>query len=237
MSLGRLPVAPDSIRVQLKYVEEVSVNTTVTDYGTYVFRLNDLYDPNYTSTGHQPTGFDQWMSIYNRFRVDKVRVRVTASPTSTYVSDKWTMTLSPQSSTTSTTSIQSTAEDPRSKTVLVSAYQHGTIENVFDLRRLFGVSKELYGSSNYTGTGTSSPNSIYYLHIFVSGWNITPTSGYCVLLVELEFDCLIYERLNVAPSLSSFSNVKTSTLHPATCRCVDCTKRKLDEFERSAQSK
>jgi hypothetical protein len=34
-----------------------------------VFRVNGLYDPDQTGTGAQPVYFDQWMALYNRYRV------------------------------------------------------------------------------------------------------------------------------------------------------------------------
>jgi hypothetical protein len=36
-----------------------------------VFRLNSLYDPDYTSTGKQPYYYDSLAGIYDRYRVFK----------------------------------------------------------------------------------------------------------------------------------------------------------------------
>lgn len=44
---------------------------------TYMFRASDLYDPNVTSTGHQPIGFDQIMQFFDHFTVIGSRIRVT----------------------------------------------------------------------------------------------------------------------------------------------------------------
>lgn len=45
--------------------------------GTEVaFRLNSLYDPDFTGTGHQPLGFDQLTPIYKVYRVYKVECQV-----------------------------------------------------------------------------------------------------------------------------------------------------------------
>lgn len=61
---------PKTRRAILRYTEHVtSITSTVGALGSYVFRANGCYDPNYTSTGHQPMGFDQWAALYNHYVV------------------------------------------------------------------------------------------------------------------------------------------------------------------------
>lgn len=55
-------------RAQLVYTEVPNINLSVGS-GSYVFRANDLFDPNFTGTGGQPMYFDQMMEIYNHFTV------------------------------------------------------------------------------------------------------------------------------------------------------------------------
>ena len=55
--------------VKMRYVEEFELNPGLGSVASYVFRANGLYDPNYTGAGHQPYGFDQWMTYYNQFTV------------------------------------------------------------------------------------------------------------------------------------------------------------------------
>ena len=114
-SLGPEAVAPDSVRVHLRYNTRSSFGWTTTGFGAYVFNLSSLYDPDYTSTGHQPTGFDQWMLIYNRYRVYNVKVHAIFSVHSSETTQVGEVTMVPQTSTTTTySSIAEYIEDPLS---------------------------------------------------------------------------------------------------------------------------
>lgn len=67
--VGYLPFAP-VMRVRLPYVETLSLTApALGTSGVYYFNLNSLYDPNLTSTGHQPMQFDQLAGIYKSYIV------------------------------------------------------------------------------------------------------------------------------------------------------------------------
>lgn len=67
---------PANRRVKLHYSETGSFACTAGAVGSYLFSLNDCYDPNYSGTGHQPLGFDQWSVFYRSYIVEKAKVRV-----------------------------------------------------------------------------------------------------------------------------------------------------------------
>ncbi len=56
----------------------LAAHASLTSYtgSEYVFRLNSLYDPDLTGTGHQPYGFDQFAALYSRYKVDRVHIDV-----------------------------------------------------------------------------------------------------------------------------------------------------------------
>jgi hypothetical protein len=62
----------------LNYSEQFGMAYTgLGNMASYQFRVNSIFDPNYTGTGHQPLGHDQWATFYNRYRVRKMTYRIT----------------------------------------------------------------------------------------------------------------------------------------------------------------
>lgn len=79
-SIAMKPFA-DSQRVSLRYVETITLdNSTATSIQQHIFSANSMFDPDVTSTGHQPYGFDQWSTVYNMYRVDSSVIHVEWMP-------------------------------------------------------------------------------------------------------------------------------------------------------------
>jgi len=74
---------PAAKRVQMRYCETINLASTVGAMGTYEWSANDLFDPNITGAGHQPYGFDQWMTFYTKATVMKSSCVVEATTTGT----------------------------------------------------------------------------------------------------------------------------------------------------------
>lgn len=92
--LGNSTGVPQSLFTTHRYVENFSLysdNTTGLTGAEIAFRLNSLYDPNFTTLGtlpsHQPRGFDQMSVLYATYVVYAVTVNVTVIGTGTTVSD------------------------------------------------------------------------------------------------------------------------------------------------------
>jgi len=59
---------PTRKKINLRYCDEILVTGAGT-VGVHTFRLNSMFDPDYTATGHQPMGRDQWAAFYGRYVV------------------------------------------------------------------------------------------------------------------------------------------------------------------------
>lgn len=64
---------PDRCRVILKYTDLYSF-TAAPNPSAQVWKINSLFDPDLTGTGHQPQGFDQWSAFYNTYQVYGAKV-------------------------------------------------------------------------------------------------------------------------------------------------------------------
>lgn len=74
---GLSPITPRFV-TKLKYCDESSGNITSSTGVPHqqVFRLNSIYDPDLTGTGHQPVGRDQLATLYDKYRVFAVSYSV-----------------------------------------------------------------------------------------------------------------------------------------------------------------
>lgn len=54
---------------RLKYTDSFDIPNQLGVPSPYVFRLNSIFDPNFTGIGHQPMGHDTLQTMYNRYRV------------------------------------------------------------------------------------------------------------------------------------------------------------------------
>ena len=79
---GETSVMPERQTATLTYdtLRSFSAGETSLGVEAYAFRANGLYDPDVTGTGHQPYGFDQYMVLYQRYKVLRSRITVSFAP-------------------------------------------------------------------------------------------------------------------------------------------------------------
>ncbi len=79
-SIGGLAIGgfPRQATVKLRYSDSKEYNVPASGTTFNVYRANGAFDPDLTGAGHQPHGFDQWMTAYTHFTVvsSTMQVRV-----------------------------------------------------------------------------------------------------------------------------------------------------------------
>lgn len=76
------PFQRDYELVQLKYRQNISLNPTTDALGaggsnTWAFSFNSMFDPDHTGTGNQPMYYDNYASLYGRYKVSFAKIKVT----------------------------------------------------------------------------------------------------------------------------------------------------------------
>lgn len=66
---------------KLRYTTYDALNPGAGNVTSTLFRLNSCYDPLYSTGGHQPRFFDQFMVLYERYTVIGSKITVTWQPT------------------------------------------------------------------------------------------------------------------------------------------------------------
>lgn len=212
---------PQSMATTLRYCEAVTFNLNNANVSTFTFRANDLYDPSFTGTGHQPRGFDELMNVYNKFTVKASRISVHW----TYSGYLGPVTLDAtkaqsQSIQTHDTSIQACPplvgliqkstetsmgtgtpyqqmEKERVSWVHITPSEGGkTVRASLATSDFFGKDF-LVGADGYTGTDAAGPTNQLYYHI-ACGQNTNEVIGapgemQARALVRIEYDAVFTE--------------------------------------------
>lgn len=172
---------------KLRYASVVSHSNGVADAGMYQFRLNSVYDPDFTGGGVQPPYFDKIAGLYNTYRVlsAKFRVRTMFATGGTQLVTAWT-----SASSTAVNSVSSAMCQTDADTIIVSAYtdaNEGGFKKWISMAKAFGVERaEIETDSDYGALVTANPNKVAYLNLYSGNMTGTATST-CTSLVEISY--------------------------------------------------
>jgi len=176
VSQGLGPIAPRTLCI-FRYTDAITAAGTSTVAQDYQFRLNSLFDFDFTGTGHQPMGFDQMMLFYNHFCVVKAKMTVVFRNTLT---TSMQVGLRQDASSTPITVIDRIIE--LGGCVLEHLEPSGVygsekrLELWLDVRRLQGVSNlAITADPTLRGDAATSPTEVSYFHL--QAWDALANTG------------------------------------------------------------
>lgn len=190
---------PAQRQTKMVYAESLTLNGASGIAETYQWRLNSLFDPDYTSTGHQPLGYDEWAKFFNHYVVKKVSWEIQVVGTtsnvpvllSTLVSDDVT-------APTSASLIAENGGDVR----LANGYvgeQVVVFQGGLDIASYFRRDeKSLTSDSELRATVSSNPSETVFLNFTA----VSPSSGSHTtsVFIRLVFDAVFMEPSDLAAS-------------------------------------
>lgn len=190
-------LAPDLLRVKLRYGDTLAFVTS--GVNGYTFRLNSLFDPDYSTTGHQPLGFDQYAAFYGRYRVNacKIFINAVSNDTTGPVNVYWHVT----NASPSTPTQSALLEQPYVKYCQLSESTGGKtncfIKSYVNINKVMGYKKG-NNDDNTEAVVTADPLNVVYGTI----WVATPGGAAPNLnvTVRLVFYCEFMDRKVLAQS-------------------------------------
>ena len=191
---------PPKLYNTLRYSEQVIVNTSdsLNGCGSYLFQANNLYDPNYTGTGHQPLYYDQLTGIYNHWTVISSKMTIRVQRVSNPVQVQCVLLLDDDATLGTTNNINLLTE--RSGAVFGAADPGNglllTLSKTWSARKWFGANP--LDNDNLQGTVSAGPSEGVYYGFMVQ--DLTGTSQSVACHVTMEFNVIWDELASVASS-------------------------------------
>lgn len=190
-------VIASSLVTRLRYSEVTVSSASI--FNSVTFRLNSLFDPNYTSAGHQPMGFDQLAALYNRYRVDRCTVEVFASSSSATASGE--ITLWPSNDLMTLVSVNDVKEQPMATTIQVPG-GGAVVHRKFTYYPyiIMGVTKANYASDDrHSAQVTANPTEFCGLHCCATLADTSLSTGLQINW-KITYDCTFFDPFNVGGS-------------------------------------
>lgn len=185
----------------LRYNDGQSISGTFTA-GGHVWGLNCLYDPNISSTGTQPIGFDQMMVFFEHYTVTSCRIKATyinmtaGAPAQVFLAVRGDVTL--------ITDFYRTQELGMTKTLTLSPFgvygSTGVIEMMVNIGRFMSV-RDVMEEFELRGSIAANPAEGVYAHTVVANpVGVTTVTVQCN--VTMEFSAVFSEPRDLTRSLA-----------------------------------
>lgn len=182
----------------LPYYSAFQVTSGAGNAGSYVFSANGLYDPDITSTGGQPSGFDQMMVFYQHYTVfrSKMTIAVKNQTSGVFAS----CSLAARADNTVVNSIETIMENGNCVFTKLSTgfLVMKELAMTIDISRFCGCD-DLMDEHDSRGSVSSNPVEQTYFH--VSTWNSETVASVNVWVeARIEYYAVFSEPRVIDPS-------------------------------------
>lgn len=197
---------PDSLVTKLKYSDLITLTSTSNSLARYVFQLNNVYDPDYSSIGHQPMFFDQYTPIYSRYVVLGAKLTASFSPIANTISTAQPSgpliigIIEDYQTTLAATNVSWLMESNNSTTAFLNNAVGGnnvkTISCTYSPQQSLGISPEDDGVASAVNSG---PARQYYANVVMTETGLASPSS-CNVKVDIEFTVRFFNQKDIAQS-------------------------------------
>jgi len=198
---------PETKTVKLKYCDYFTIDPqTGGSLGSYLFRANSIYDPNYTGTGHQPLGYDQWAGLYNHYTVISSKINISIIPnltTSQYLPGNVVGIFLSDDVTFSGTNLTQLMEQGYTNYKYLQMYPGNgvdTLKHSFNAKRFYNVKDVKDNQVTLGALVGSNPSEEAYFVCFVGAADSTTDTASIGCVVTMEYLVTFTEPKEIAQS-------------------------------------
>jgi len=194
ISGGRL--LPEKSKYLFKYAEKVSIDPPTGGLSSsYFISTNSLFDPNRSGVGHQPYGFDEFMTFYDHYTVIGSKITITLLNTGSTSTDTYLVAITERDTTSAVADITHLIEMGNSTYATIAAANGSsgvaTLTHRSNPAKFLGRSAPL-ADPDLKGTVSSSPVEESFFEINVANFSIDdpPTID---VLINVEYIAVLTE--------------------------------------------
>ena len=181
----------------LKYVDSLTINSSVSSTGNTCVACNSIFDPDLTGGGHQPYGHDTYSTIYNHYTVLKSYIKITPS---TVANNHQTYGLGIEDSVIASTPFNTWAERPTYKAL---SQARDSMLGLKPLTMTWDRNKRFPLNDTYRELSApfgSNPSEIEVFNIILQSSGSSTAIGNNTFFVEIWYTCEFYEQANLGTS-------------------------------------
>ncbi len=189
---------PPSLRRKLRYTVNMTLTEAAVGAGAVqTFRLNDLYDPDFTGAGSQPMYFDQLCASggpYTKFRVYGATVKITYINLSANTS---ICGIFPSPNASSPVNLKQAMEKPWGKFAPLAFNSAGGCKHTYSQKyttaQILGLAPTHVKNDEYlAGAYNASPVLMDYVICYLYAAAGSATVASASLIVEIDYDAEFY---------------------------------------------
>lgn len=192
---------PHRKRVKMTYVESAAILCTTGVLQKYQFRANGMHDPNLTSGGHQPYGWDQMKALYGNYRVHGCKATAKFYNRGTHVANLVVGLEVSKSAILPFTDYLGFAEKnkgSRQATLLYNSRERASLAVTARTKDIFQV-KDVEDEPNLQAATTADPTDQWHVAVWAQAQDLASTEG-CWFTIQLDYDVEFFDPFQVDTS-------------------------------------
>jgi len=195
---------PQEKIVDLTYYDSFSnITGSSSALAYWIFRANSIFDPDYTGTGHQPLGRDQWAAIYANYQVLGSSIKCTYSDT-TAGGEVMTCGIALLDNATPWNSSMIYIENGNAVHTRIenASSNNRTLKHSCDVAKYYAI-KDLEGMRTFEDTCTtvgSTPNTQLFYHVFAQAAGTGVAAQNIIISFEMHYKVRFFNPAPLAQS-------------------------------------